>query len=700
MSDTPEIEPENEHGDEELLRKARARFQLAAEAESDIRKEALDDLKFAAGDQWPDDVRMSRSTDRRPCLTINRIPQFIRQITNDQRQNRPSIKVSPVDDEADIDTAKIIQGMIRHIEYASDADTAYDTAFDSAVRGGFGYFRIVTNYSSPTSFDQDIKIKRIRNRFSVYLDPSYQQPDGSDAKWGFVFEDMSDDEFKAQYPDAKMSDMADWTSIGDSLPGWATKDHCRVAEYFYIETKTVEIVKLSDGSTFKTSQLPAVLGAGITIQDRRMSQDIQVKWCKINAVEVLDRTDIPGKFIPIIPVLGDEQDIDGKKTLEGIVRHAKDSQRMYNYQATNEAETIALAPRAPWIGMEGQFEGHEEAWQTANIKNHAFLQYKAKSINGVLQGPPQRNTFEPPIAAITQARAQAADDMKATTGIYDASLGNRSNEQSGVAIQRRNTQSQTSNFHFMDNLSKSIRHAGRVIVGMIPNVYDTARATRILGADGNDEVVMLNQIFQHNGKSVKYDVGIGEYDVVVDTGPSFETKRQESVSSMIDLSKSFPQLMGNAADIMVKQMDWPGAQEIADRLKRSLPPGIVDDKNGSQIPPQAQQQMAKMNQMIQQLTQHLHDAQDKVDAKTLELQSKERIALASIRADLEITLAKLQASGAETLLEHQISEIQGREENLQNIQQNQNGAGPNAAVSPQVQQPTGGQSPGSNMGAP
>ena len=326
-----EIDESQAPEEKKIIELARERFKLAEEAESDNRKLAEDDLRFSSGDQWDDKVKRERDLDGRPCLVINRMPQFIRQITNDQRKNRPAIRVSPVDDNADVDTAKILQGLIRHIEYNSSADLAYDTAFDGAVRKGIGYFRVITDYSDPRSFQQEILIKRIRNSFSVYVDPHAKEPDGSDLEWGFVFEEVSKESFKGLYPDAKMSMMEDWKSIGDDAPGWATKDTCRIAEYFFKEWKTIKLFQLSDGSVFAEDEMPSELPLGLSIVNERETRDYDIRWLKINGCEVLEETTWPGRYIPIIPVIGEELDIDGKVILEGVIRHAKDSQKMLNY---------------------------------------------------------------------------------------------------------------------------------------------------------------------------------------------------------------------------------------------------------------------------------------------------------------------------------------------------------------------------------
>jgi hypothetical protein len=698
-----EAEGSKENPNEEVMSVARARFMEAEEAERESRLEAIDDIRFSIGNQWPESVKKSRENQKRPCLTINRLPQFIRQITNDQRQNRPAIKVSPVDDTADVETAKIYQGMIRHIEYSSNADTAYDTAFDSAVRCGFGYYRILTEYCDPHSFDQEIRIKRIKNRFSVYLDPSYQEPDGSDANWGFIFEEIRKEDYKKLYPKSELASMEDWMATGDNRETWVQDGFIRLAEYFTKEFTEITLVQLSNGEIGDKAKLPKVLPDGIEIVNERKSRVSVIKWRLINGTEVLEERILPGsgKWIPIIPVLGDEIDVEGKRVLEGIVRHAKDSQRMYNYWASAETETIALAPRAPFIGMEGQFEGHEEKWRTANAENHAYLEYKGKSLaNGQPAPPPQRNVVEPPVMAITQARAQASEDMKGTTGIYDAALGARSNENSGVAIQRRNQQTQTSNFHHVDNLTKSIRHGGRIIVDWMPYVYDTARAVRILGEDGTEEIVRINQEFQRRGQNVHYQMGVGKYDVTVSTGPSYETKRQEALASMLEFTKANPQLAAIAGDLMVMNMDWSGKEELAARIKKTLPPGIAEDKDKKPIPPEVQAQMAQMNQMIEQLTKSLNEANEKMNTKTLELESKERIEFAKLQAQIEIESAKLGSQESMLLLKQEIAEIQGRLDLLRFDQPIEEEMNPGEGPEPEPQetlQPTGGIPPGQLM---
>lgn len=689
--------------DEDILATARKRFQLCVDAENATRLKELDDLRFMNGDQWPQEIRAQREADNRPCLTINRLPQYVHQITNDQRQNRPSTKINPADDDATVETAKILQGMVRHIEYASRADLAIDIAFKGGAANGIGFYRLITEYSDPMSFQQEIRFKSIEDRFSVYLDPHRQEPDGSDSKFGFIVENMPKDEFEHQYPKAELSNMGDWEGLNSTYAQWIEKDFVRVAEYYTIDYEDVEIVLFSDGSVLERDEIPEELPEGVQETSSRITQKPKVKWYKINGQQILERTEIPGKYIPIFPVIGEENIVDGKKEYNGIIRYTKEPQKMYNFMTSAEAEIIALAPKSPYIGAEGQFEGHEEQWAQANVKNMPFLQYKPVSLNGTPVPPPQRQSYEPAVMAVSQSRIQYGEELKATTGIYDATLGNRSNEQSGVAIQRRNNQAQTSNFHYIDNLSRTLRHSGRVIVSWLPKIYDTPQAARIIGEDGTVEMTLINQLFDEGGVQKGHFLDLGTYDVTVDTGPSFQTKRQEAVASMLDLLRSVPQVSGVILDLMVRSMDWPHSQEIADRLKKMLPPQLQDDKKDKQmpIPPQVQQQLEQMQQMIQVMSKHLEEDADIIKNKKLELDNKLQIAAIQAETQLKVELLKHDAKDGQLAFQEEMREIQHMRDTLTSQSQilNNGPGGDYAAGGPSNNtQPTDGQSSGQPMG--
>jgi hypothetical protein len=661
--------------DEKLLEEAKARFELAEEAEKENRKLGDEDCRFRAGDQWPADIKTSRQADGRPCLTINKMPQFEQQVTNDQRQNRPSIKVHGVDDKSDPKTAKIYQGLIKHIEVSSNADTARDTAFENAVRRSYGYYRVVTEYVDESSFNQEIRVKRIRDPNTVLLDPDHQEPDGSDMEWGFIYEWMTKDRYRAEYGESRLANASDWDIECAQAPDWLDRESVLVAEYFYKEYTTKHLALLSDGQVMEMAEAQEFVknavaqpvdedgmaigdpAPTVTIIDDRKARIPSVKWCKLNGTEILSKTNWPGKWIPILPVYGAELVVDGKLVRESLIRHAKDPARMYNFWKSSETEAITLAPKSPYVADAKSIEGYEAIWSTANRKNHSYLPYNARPDVPM----PQRQSTEANVQAITQASMLAADEIKQTLGIYDASLGAKSNETSGIAIQRRNQQAQTSNFHFTDNLNRTIRHEGRIHVDLIPHVYNTARAVRILGEDGETEVVRINEQFKHKGEEVFYDMGVGQYDVTMDTGPSYATRRQEAGDAMLELSKSMPVIGQAAPDLVLKTLDVPGASELAERIKKTLPPGLADDpKDKKPLPPQVQAQMAQMGQMIDAMTKELHSLHDERDQKRIELESKERIEMAKIQADLEIAMAKLGSQESIELLRQEIAQIEGR----------------------------------------
>jgi len=606
--------------DADLLATARKRMQVAISALSQSRNDELDDLRFRAGSpdnqwQWPADVIATRgsvsgqSINARPCLTINKLPQHVLQVTNEQRKNRPSGKVIPVDDNADPEVAEILDGIVRHIEYISDADIAYDTACDNQVTFGEGYWRILAEYTNPMSFEQDLKIGRIRNSFAVYMDPAMQDPCGADAQWVLICEDVPKDEFKERWPDAIPVDSVE-RGAGDNWQNWYSSDTVRVAEYFYYETvKKTLCLHVSGAVTFKDSpECRARIAMADVIQDTRETTIPSVKWCKMTGAEILQRGDWPGKYIPVIRVVGNEFEIDGQIYISGLVRNAKDAQRMYNYWVSQEAEMLALAPKAPFVGAAGQFEGFEQDWKTANVQNHPYLQYNPVTEEGALVPAPQR--MAPPLqqGGLIAAKMGAADDIKGTTGQYDPSLGAQSNETSGRAILAREKQSDTGTFHYQDNLARAIRYSTRQLVDLIPKYYDTQRVARIIGLDGEASTAIIDpkqpeavrEIRDEQGKLIKkiYNPSVGIYDVAVSVGPGYATKRQEAVEAMASLTQANPQLWGVIGDLLVKNMDWPGSEEMADRLKKTIPPKLLQNDHEG---PDTETQLAQATHVIEAL---------------------------------------------------------------------------------------------------
>jgi len=672
--------PEQEFRD--LLAEARQRFQIAEEAIAMQHQLARDDLDFKAGKQWPEQIKIARESENRPCLVINRMPQFVRQVTNDMRQNRPSVRVSPVDSDADPEVAEVLEGLIRHIESVSNADIAYDHAFEfMAITGGPAYIRVDLEYPSEESFSQEIRINKVPNHFSVFMGPHAQDPTGADAEWVIAVIDMSKDEFKRRFPNAETASLQTFDSIGNKFPGWATSDTIRVAEYWYKEPETKVIVRLDDGTIMSEDDLDETTSGRVI--DRRKVTKQRVKWVLMSANEILDRgDDYPGKYIPIVRVVGEEYILDNHKLYGGVIRFAKDAQRAYNYWTSAETEAIALAPKAPFIAEAGQIEGFENIWRNLNRKNYAVLPYRGVAINDQLVPPPTRLQAEPPIQAISLAKMQAADDMKATTGIFDAALGARSNEVSGRAILARQRESDVANFHLMDNFARSIRQVGRIIIDLIPYVYDVPKVVRILGQDYQPKAVAVQSSVGmgtqppekpviSEGIQKIYDVGVGTYDVVVSTGPSYTTKRQEAVEAMLQLTQNYPPLLQVVGDLLISNMDWPGAHEIAARLKKMVPPELVetgDKKQPPAIPPQVQQQIQVLMQQHEQLTQLVNRLLDERDKRILEIASKERIAAMQVQAEMIMTQAKLQAQLGIEQLQRGIEEINQRLEELARIE--------------------------------
>ena len=587
------------------IEEAKQFLRLCNDSDSNNRAEALDDVRFAAGDQWPVDVQNSRVLEARPCLTINKLDSYIRQICNQQRQQRPRIKVHGMNNESDAKVAEIITGITRHIENQSDADQAYDHAFEYCVKMGWGYWRVTTDYVRDDSFDQEIYIKRIENPFTVYFDPNSVQPDGSDAEKCLVTTVVSKAVFKKMYPDAEDTQGFSSRGTGDTESEWVTKEDIRIAEYFYTEREKAMIIQLSDGTTGYSDELPpkeVLDAAGITVIDKRTTYRKKIKWCKLTAMQILEEGEWAGKYIPIVPVYGQEVRVDDKHKKFGLVRMAKDPQRMYNYWSTALTESVALAPKAKWLLAEGQDEGHENEWAMANIKAMPVLRYKQTDIEGRPAPQPTRLQPEPPPAGIVTALQGLNGDLQAVVGIFDPSQLPQGN-MSGKALQGQQMQVDMTNFHYYDNLTRSIRHTGRIILDLIPKIYDRERVMRIIGDDGKPEMVTINQQGQDDQGVAKVlnDVTVGEYDVVMETGPGYNSKRQEAVDSMVQMLSVDPNLMQQAGDLIFRNMDFPGADVIADRLAAVNPMAQIDDK--SPIPPQVQMQLANAKQQMQQLQQ-------------------------------------------------------------------------------------------------
>lgn len=659
------------------------RFKIAMEAESDNRKKGLEVDKFSIElKQWPDQIQKDRDGNNQPCLVLDQTNKFLRSVTNEQRMNRPQIKISPGDD-GDTDTAQVIEDKIRHIQVESQADIAFDTACDSQTRKGWGYMRLLTVYKDENSFEQDIKIIPERNAYCIYLDPDCTDPNYPYPKWGFRVSDMQIEDYKRKYPKSELASIS-LETIGDDEAEWL-KDGCvRVAEYWVVEEETKTIYQLPDGSV--SDSLPE----GVTELKKRETTIYSVCMYKINAIEQLSEEPWAGKYIPIIPVYGDDHDLNGKRILNGMVFPMMDEQRQFNYWSSAATEAVALAPKAPFVLAEGQQSGYEAMWKAANQKNFPYLIYKPVTINGNLAPAPQRNTAEPPIQAMMAMVQQAGQNFKGTSGIYDDNLGARSNAVSGKAIMAHQKEGDVATFHYVDNLSRALHFMGVQLLDLFPHIYDTPRNEQAVAEDGTHRMVKINQPFVEgegqNAVTKKIDFTKGKFSVVVTTGPSFQTKRQEFVESAMQMAQSYPPLMQIAGDKIVKNMDWPGAEEIAERMEKMLPPQLQE--GGDQIPPQAKAQIDQAHMMIDQLTKALNLAHDKIDQKTLELSSKERIA--EQNNETALTIAEMQATMDNNLalFREELAHLRGVKDQVHSHQQANTPPpiDPNAPP-PQIEQP-------------
>ena len=598
--------------DKDKLAQGRRTFTLAQDAETDNRKAYEDDVSFARhGEQWPSDILKQREAEGRPCLTINKLPTFIRQVVNDARQNKPAIKVHPADSGADPETAEVINGLIRNIEYTSNADTAYDTGMECAVSGGFGYWRIGLDYAYEDSFDMDLSIERIANPLSVYGDPYSTAADSSDWMDAFVVDVMSKDQFKAKHGETKT--VRDWDDTSWGEEGWRVGNDVTVAEWWHREQAEIKVQQFlnvqsgalqtyTEEAIAKSEDLQVFIQAGLLeFKRERMAKTYRVTQNTMTGAEVLSEVKWAGCYIPIVPVYGEEYNIKGKRHLRSLINPGKDAQRQFNYWRSTATELVALAPKVPWIGRVGTFSSDIEKWNTANTQSHAFLEYDKE--------PPTRIPLDSGVAAgALQEALNASDDMKSVIGLYDASLGAKSNETSGRAIMARQREGDVSTFHFVDNLNRAIRHTGRILIDMIPHVYSGERIIRVMGEDGKPENKQLGKEYQkvddktgqpmvdETGQAIMalHDLSAGKYDLTVTTGPSFTTRREEAAFQMTEMMRALPASAPILGKHLAKNLDWPGADEIAEELEQMGQP---------QIPPELQQKIEEGQAEIARLTE-------------------------------------------------------------------------------------------------
>ena len=641
--------------EKDLVNQAVDRFKLAADAYNRQRIQAREDLRFVAGEQWD----MSYGSEELR-LTVNLLQPFLRQITSEAREANPSIHVIPNGNGADQDLADVYEGLIRHIQQINDATSIYQNALWYAAAGGEGYFFLDSEYCNDESFDQDLVIKNCANPEKVLLDPHHELMDGTDSSYGFIVEDMAQDEYKRNFPNSALANKLNsvaWQHL--NLPGdWLNKDSIRVVKYWVKEYTTKTIYLVMDpltGDNYTTDEKP---GEDAVVFKKRLVQEAKVCCYLLNAIEILDEMDWPGSIIPIFKVTGEKFYVGNQCVQHGAVRMAKDPQRQYNYHTTKVTEMIDLAPKNSFVGATGQFANNPEKWANANRVNYGFLDYTPAALNGQMVPPPSRvsgldgQSFQ----GVMTARMASLEDLKLVFGLHDASLGRQGNEISGVSIEKRIQQGRRSTYQYFDNLLVSLKSLGRALVELIPYFYDTERVVRIVKPDTSEQLIAINTIGQ-NGK-VRYDMSVGTYDVTVVTGPAYATKREQSLESMTQIMGLLPQAGQVIGDLVASQVDSPVSKLVAARIKATIPKEVLaatgeNDQSEDMAPAE----------LVQQLQQQV--ARDQQELQLLQLEKQElevKVKLAEDKASMELTKADMEHERemAKIQQQDQIAEIEAR----------------------------------------
>ena len=647
----------------DFLDRAKKRFEASEERYSGWRKSAGDSFKFIVGDQWDDRIKKFRQADKRPCITVNRLAQMTRLVSNQIHRTKPAMKVLPVDSKADVGTAEKIMGVIRHIERNSNSGFVYGNGVDGQVKCGLGFIGFETHYSKRGSFEMDVGLRAFRNSQAVFPDANAQEFDLSDAGYYFVIDEMAKEEFHYRFPKSEIVNADLSYNVG--FDDWMTKDTVRVAEYWYVEKKTEKLYKLKNGQVGyrEDFEVEDAEEFGAMVDDEREEEVRTVHRALINGHEVLEEDEWPGAWIPIIPIFGEVTYVDGKPVIQGLIENGKEPQRMINYLASSMVELIALTPKTPWIIASTQLKGHERSWKAANTKSFAYLQYEpVDTATGQPYQPPQRNTFEPPIQHTLQGMRAFEDGLQHGVGLDAPSLGQLSSERSGAAIAQIKESGVLGTYHYVINLSHAIRFAVKQLIGdgnhegLIQKIYhEPGRILRIIGEDDAEEMIGLGSKDEDVPQGIRgqddfkgvYDLGVGLYDVVADVGQAFGSQRQEAFNSLMQVIQSNPDLLKVIGDIVFKYADTPGGMELSKRFRKMMPPELTGEK--PQIPPeleqqmkQAQEQAQQMQGQLQQMGQALEEKERIIQSKQIESDSKERIAQAGLDSKESIEKGKQQ----------------------------------------------------------
>lgn len=704
---------------DDIIAEAKIRFRLAQDFEGTARTNALQDKMMYHGDsmncwQWDTTTISSRNQASKPTLTNNRIRIHCLQIINDARQSRPAIKIRASGNGASYQSAEVYESLCRHIEYISCSDQAYETAMEHSVVSGWGYFRICTDYVDDKSFDQEIYIRRIPDPLTVYYDIDIATTDGSDGKWCFIFKEIPKQEFTRDYPDHES--VITTTPIGydgnEISYGWITDEHVRVAEYFRIVYNKDKLFFMPNGMTIKESDIETDWGIlkqkGLTeltlpqmrkqiayeaLRTREVETPV-VEWYLIAGDEIIDEKMIPGKYIPVIPVIAEQFIVQGQMDRPGHVRYLADAQRIHNLGNSAAVEALASQSKIPFIASAESIEGHEDQWDNANTESFPYLLYNGVRDNGELMPPPQKAEQPTYPSGYAQMIAQSANDMTWASGQEPGAFGAESNERSAKAIQERVKGGDRSTFHYINRMSQAIRYAGTIIVGMIPFIYDTKRVITILAQDGSFQQVGINpdlptahqevpedETFTDSQVSqIIFNPTVGTYDITVDSGPNYASKRAEAfnaISMVLSQNESLSPIIG---DFLFKMMDVPEADLIANRLRNMVPPQALGDapnpqvvemqkllaqQHGAMTQIQAENQQLKDKHILEMLQKDI----DQQNADTNRLKAMGAIDPASVMLLIREDVSQMIQSSVNEMLHRHMIEAAITQSTAQNIAQ-------------------------------
>ena len=636
--------------EKDIIERAYENFQACLNWEQATRQRYREDMRFLYADsdnqdQWEPAVKARRHLATQPMLTINKTHTHWLHVVNNLKANKPSVQVHPTNDEATYEAAEIFEGLVRHIEYKSNAKVAYDIAAEHMVGGGIGYWRLTTAYADDSTFDQEIFIKEVPDAMSVYLDPHIKRKDGLDAKFGFIYEDMPRREFERKFPNFKLPATS---PSGNQM--WITKDVVRLAEYYELEVRkewlyalenpdgSMRYAKESDISVDERKLFNEAIRQGAEGITRRRIDKRTIKKYLIGGDEVLEKGTWPGSYVPIIRCPGEEVVIEGRLDRKGLIRYMKDAQRAYNYNASAAIEFGALQSKSPYMAPVEAIEGLENYWATANTENHAYLPYNHADENGNPIPSPVRQ--QPPSSApvYMEGMATAAQELMMTSGQYDQTFGEQSQELSGVSIEKRVNQGERVTYHFQDNQNMAIQTTGRMIIDLIPKVYDTKRIVRILGDDNTESQIMVDPELAEPMKKTEdeenarvtaiFNPNVGKYDVVAEVGPSYDTRRQEAFDAMTKLLAAQPALSQVIGDLYMGSADFPNADKLQERMRNWIPPNILGT-GPSEQEQQLQQQLQQAQAIIQQLQEQLQEKQSylALDKQRLDMDALNHLAL-------------------------------------------------------------------------